>query len=56
MEATSTSEMSINFYQPIRRNNPEDSHLQLDNSVTTNIKKGKNGEEISVCVKFIPGT
>jgi hypothetical protein len=27
MEAVSTSEMSVNFYQT-RRNNPEDSHLQ----------------------------
>jgi hypothetical protein len=27
MEAASTSEMSVNFYQTTRRNNPEDSHL-----------------------------
>jgi hypothetical protein len=27
MEAASTSEMSVNFYQTARRNNPEDSHL-----------------------------
>jgi hypothetical protein len=27
MEATSTSETSVNFYQTIRRNIPEDSHL-----------------------------
>jgi hypothetical protein len=27
MEAASTSEMSANFYQTTRRNNPEDSHL-----------------------------
>jgi hypothetical protein len=27
MEAGSTSEMSINFYQTTRRNNPEDSHF-----------------------------
>jgi hypothetical protein len=27
MEATSTSETSVNFYQTTRRNNPEDSHL-----------------------------
>jgi hypothetical protein len=26
MEAASTSEMSVNFYQTTRRNNPEDSH------------------------------
>jgi hypothetical protein len=28
MEAVSTSETSVNFYQTTRRNNPEDSHLQ----------------------------
>jgi hypothetical protein len=27
MEAARTSEMSVNFYQATRRNNPEDSHL-----------------------------
>jgi hypothetical protein len=27
MEAVSTSEKSVNFYQTIRRYNPEDSHL-----------------------------
>jgi hypothetical protein len=27
MEAASTSETSVNFYQTTRRNNPEDSHL-----------------------------
>jgi hypothetical protein len=27
MEAISTSETSVNFYQTTRRNNPEDSHL-----------------------------
>jgi hypothetical protein len=30
MEATSTSETSVNFYQATRRNNPEGSHLQID--------------------------
>jgi hypothetical protein len=28
MEAAKTSEMSVNVYQTIRRNNPEDSHLR----------------------------
>jgi hypothetical protein len=28
MEAVSISEMSGNFYETTRRNNPEDSHLQ----------------------------
>jgi hypothetical protein len=27
MEAASTSETSVNFYQTTRRNNPQDSHL-----------------------------
>jgi hypothetical protein len=27
MEAASTSEKSVNFYQTTRRNNPEDSHF-----------------------------
>jgi hypothetical protein len=27
IEAASTSEMSVNFYQTTRRNNPQDSHL-----------------------------
>jgi hypothetical protein len=27
MEAASTSEMSVNFYQTTRHDNPEDSHL-----------------------------
>jgi hypothetical protein len=27
MEAASTSETPVNFYQTARRNNPEDSHL-----------------------------
>jgi hypothetical protein len=29
MEASSTSEMSVNFYQTTWRNKPEDSHLQI---------------------------
>jgi hypothetical protein len=29
MEAASTSETSVNFYQTTRRNIPEDSHLLL---------------------------
>jgi hypothetical protein len=32
MEAASTYETSINFYQTTRRNNPEDSHIQSRNS------------------------
>jgi hypothetical protein len=29
MEAASTSEKSVNFYQTTQSNNPEDSHLQI---------------------------
>jgi hypothetical protein len=29
LEAASTSEMSVNFYQTTWHNNPEDSHLHL---------------------------
>jgi hypothetical protein len=29
MEAASTTEMSVNFYQTTRRNIPEDSHLHV---------------------------
>jgi hypothetical protein len=35
MEAASTFETSVNFYQTSRRYNPEDSHLQIKTSVTT---------------------
>jgi hypothetical protein len=28
MDAASTSETSVNFYQTTRQNNPEDSHIQ----------------------------
>jgi hypothetical protein len=30
MEAASTSETSVNFYQITQRNNPENSHLHVD--------------------------
>jgi hypothetical protein len=33
IEAASTSEVSRNFYHITRRNNPEDSHLQLLNQL-----------------------
>jgi hypothetical protein len=29
LKAESTSEMSVNFYQTTRRNNPEDTHLPV---------------------------
>jgi hypothetical protein len=32
MEAASTSEISVNFYQTTRRNNPEDIRLHIRNS------------------------
>jgi hypothetical protein len=40
MEAVSTSETSVNFYQSARRNNPEDGHLntrRLENLKSRNI-------------------
>jgi hypothetical protein len=30
MDAASTSETSVNFYQTTRRNNPENSHLRAE--------------------------
>jgi hypothetical protein len=33
MEAVNTSETSVYFYQTIRRNNPEDSHLRFTPSL-----------------------
>jgi hypothetical protein len=30
VEAASTSETSVHFYQTTRRNNPEDSHLEAN--------------------------
>jgi hypothetical protein len=36
MEAASTSETSVNFYQTTRRNNPEDSHLQASGNLHLN--------------------
>jgi hypothetical protein len=33
MEAASTSETLVNFYQTIRRYDPEDSHLQLHHNL-----------------------
>jgi hypothetical protein len=38
MEAASTSETLVNLYQTTRRNNPEDSHLQVTHIVTTILK------------------
>jgi hypothetical protein len=35
MEAASTSETSVNFYQTTRRNNAEDSHLQADSRLSS---------------------
>jgi hypothetical protein len=38
MEAASISETSVNFYQTIRRNNPEDSHLHTRRRPGTDLK------------------
>jgi hypothetical protein len=40
MEAASTSETSVNFYQITRRNNPEDSHLPI-HTITKQVKAYK---------------
>jgi hypothetical protein len=37
MEAASTSEMSVNFYQTTRRNNPEDKSFSLLSFLSSNI-------------------
>jgi hypothetical protein len=39
MEAASTSETSVNFYQTAWRNNPEDSHLHTRRRKTSNLTK-----------------
>jgi hypothetical protein len=41
MEAESTSETSVNFYQSTQRSTPEDSHLQ----------KGENLKKLQGCVE-----
>jgi hypothetical protein len=46
MEAASTPETSINFYQTTRRNNPEDSHLH-----TCRRENLKSGEMALVFLK-----
>jgi hypothetical protein len=33
MESASTSETSVNFYQTTRRNNPEDSYIQINGNL-----------------------
>jgi hypothetical protein len=37
MEAVSTSETSVSFYQSARRNIPEESHLHLDNTLLQSV-------------------
>jgi hypothetical protein len=49
MEAVITSKTSVNFYETIRRNIPEDSHVHPNNlSGTVQIK------ELSLCKLFLP--
>jgi hypothetical protein len=49
VEAASTSDMSVNFLQTTRRNNPEDSHLQ-GNVFETDIKSVEvRGQCVSPC-------
>jgi hypothetical protein len=42
METASTSKASVNFYQTTRRNNPEDSHLQVGYTVYTACENSYN--------------
>jgi hypothetical protein len=39
MEAVSTSEMSVNFYETTRRNIPEDGHLHICNELRNNMSE-----------------
>jgi hypothetical protein len=51
MEAASTPETSVNFYQITRRYNPEDSHLQEEDSLClplmqeTGVSRALNAQE-----------
>jgi hypothetical protein len=51
MEAGSTSEMSVNFYQTAQHNHPEDSHLHrfriFENSVLRRIFGSDRGSDRS---------
>jgi hypothetical protein len=55
MEAVRTSEMSINFYQTARRNNPEDSHLYVMEQRRHAITSGKGNKNMfsntMVCIQ-----
>jgi hypothetical protein len=51
MEAANTSETSVNFYQTIRSNNPEDSHLhvmQLQMEKKKQRQNYRNGNTVKV--------
>jgi hypothetical protein len=43
MEAVSTPETSVNFYETTRRNIPEDSHLHTANTVLERVKIPDSG-------------
>jgi hypothetical protein len=54
MEATSTCETSVNFYQTLQRNNPEDSHLCGSNTfLRGGNKKEKEKVEKTKDIKII---
>jgi hypothetical protein len=40
MEAASTSETSVNFFQSTLRYNPEDSHLEMKITLTEKLRTG----------------
>jgi hypothetical protein len=56
MEAASTSETSVNFYQTTQRNNPEDSHLQNEFVECGAHKSLRNETEANFLIPISPET
>jgi hypothetical protein len=58
MEAASTSETSVIFYQTTRRNNPEDIHLQvfLCSSGLLRLRKSRSNENLKFYIRQKLGT
>jgi hypothetical protein len=54
MEAASTSETSVNFYQTTRRNNPENSHLQTRHSENLKSQSDSNNTDRFIVYLEIP--
>jgi hypothetical protein len=49
MEAASTSETSVNFYQTTRRNNPEDNHINFLQTFVRNVFLEVNTGSLNAC-------